>query len=71
MSKGNFFLDLKTLSSDNALASQRSSYTNCTLSPSSPSILSEDGESIFILSCSVCNAIRTSILNTYTPTRRN
>ncbi|XP_028133318.2 uncharacterized protein LOC114328625 isoform X1 [Diabrotica virgifera virgifera] len=35
--------DLRNTSSDHALASQRSSYTNCTLSPSSPSILSEDG----------------------------
>uniref|UniRef100_A0A6P7FK56 Uncharacterized protein LOC114328625 isoform X11 n=1 Tax=Diabrotica virgifera virgifera TaxID=50390 RepID=A0A6P7FK56_DIAVI len=34
--------DLRNTSSDHALASQRSSYTNCTLSPSSPSILSED-----------------------------
>ncbi|CAG9858074.1 unnamed protein product [Phyllotreta striolata] len=35
--------DLKTYSSDNALASERSSYTNCTLSPSSHSLFSEDG----------------------------
>ncbi|XP_056636188.1 uncharacterized protein LOC130444871 isoform X14 [Diorhabda sublineata] len=34
--------DLKYTSSDHALASQRSSYTNCTISPSSPSVLSED-----------------------------
>ncbi|XP_056636177.1 uncharacterized protein LOC130444871 isoform X3 [Diorhabda sublineata] len=36
--------DLKYTSSDHALASQRSSYTNCTISPSSPSVLSEDGK---------------------------
>ncbi|CAH1118977.1 unnamed protein product [Phaedon cochleariae] len=37
--------DLQYSSADNAEASQRSYYTNCTLSPSSPSILSEDGKS--------------------------
>ncbi|XP_074033661.1 cbl-associated protein isoform X4 [Leptinotarsa decemlineata] len=35
--------DFRYTSTDFAEASPRSSYTNCTLSPSSPSILSEDG----------------------------